>query len=180
MDQSLKIKKEPLDRKGAFLYVSKHHSFGTDALLLANFAEPKKKDSFIDLGTGCGIIPFVMLRDEKVQKAIGVDISEEAVSLAKRTAEERKLGDKFAVIKADIKDLPKEIGFGCHSLVTCNPPYFTEGKGLKNPDSVEATARHEIDCTLDDVLSAAFRLLNTTGRFCMCHRPERLTEILKK
>ena len=116
MDQSLKIKKEPLDRKGAFLYVSKHHSFGTDALLLANFAEPKKKDSFIDLGTGCGIIPFVMLRDDKVQKAIGVDISEEAVSLAKRTAEERKLGDKFAVIKADIKDLPKEIGRQIKSL----------------------------------------------------------------
>ena len=64
--------------------------------------------------------------------------------------------------------------------MTCNPPYFTDGKGLKNPDSIEATARHEIDCTLDDVLSAAFRLLNTTGRFCMCHRPERLTEILKK
>lgn len=180
MDQSVTIKKEPLDRKGAFLYVSKHHAFGTDALLLASFANPKKKDSFVDLGTGCGIIPFVLLRDERVEKAIGVDISEEAVFLANKTAEQRNLKDKFTVIKADIKDLPKEIGFGCHSLVTCNPPYFTCGNGLKNPDSVEATARHEIDCTLDDVLSAAFRLLNTTGRFCMCHRPQRLTEILKK
>ena len=64
--------------------------------------------------------------------------------------------------------------------MTCNPPYFTCGKGLKNPDGTVATARHEVDCTLDDVLAAAFKLLNTSGRFCMCHRPERLTEILKK
>lgn len=180
MDQSIKFKKEPLDRKGAFLYVSKHHAFGTDALLLADFADAKRRDSYVDLGTGCGIIPFVLLRDEKVNKAIGVDISEEAVFLARKTAEERELSHKFNIIHGDIKALPSEIGFGCHNLVTCNPPYFVSGSGIKNPDGVEAVARHEVDCTLDDVLSAAFRLLNTSGRFCMCHRPDRLTEILAK
>lgn len=180
MDQSLKIKKEPLDRKGAFLYVTKHHSFGTDALLLSSFANPKKKDSYVDLGTGCGIIPFALLRDEKIEKAIGVDISEEAIFLCNKTCEERNLKDKFIPVLADLKNLPKEIGFGCHNLVTCNPPYFSFGKGIKNPDSIEAVARHEVECTLDDVLSASFKLLNTSGRFCMCHRPERLTEILKK
>ena len=68
MDQSVNIKKEPLNRKGAFLYVSKHHAFGTDALLLADFANAKKKDAYVDLGTGCGIIPFALLKDEKVEK----------------------------------------------------------------------------------------------------------------
>lgn len=180
MDQSVKFKKEPLDRKGAFLYVSRHHAFGTDALLLADFANAKRKDSYVDLGTGCGIIPYVLLRDGKVNSAVGVDISREAVELARMTAEERGLSDKFKIILGDIKNLPPEIGFGCHNLVTCNPPYFVSGSGIKNPDGVEAVARHEVDCTLDDVLSAAFRLLNTSGRFCMCHRPERLAEILSK
>lgn len=180
MDQSVNFKKEPLNRKGAFLYVSKRHAFGTDALLLSHFAEAKRRDSYVDLGTGCGIIPFVLLRDGRVEKATGVDISEEAVFLARKTAEERGLADKFNIVLGDIKDLPAEIGFGCHNLVTCNPPYFVSGSGIKNLDGVEATARHEVDCTLDDVLSAAFRLLNTSGRFCMCHRPERLTEILSK
>lgn len=180
MDQSVKLKKEPLDRKGAFLYVSKHHAFGTDALLLAHFAEARHRDSYVDLGTGCGIIPFVLLRDQKVGGAIGVDISDEAVCLARKTAEERGLSDKFNIIHGDIKSLPAEIGFGCHNLVTCNPPYFVSGAGIKNPDGTEAAARHEVDCTLDDVLSAAFRLLNTSGRFCMCHRPDRLAEILAK
>ena len=179
MDQSLIFKKEPLDRKGAFIYVSKHHTFGTDALLLANFAEPKKKDKYIDLCTGCGIIPFVLLRDKKVEFASAVDISEEAINLCKKTAEEQGLKDKINPVLADIKDLPKDM-MGSHTLVTCNPPYFEEGKGLINPDSKDATARHEVDCSLDDVLSIAFKLLNTSGRFCMCHTPSRLTEILKK
>lgn len=180
MEQSINYKKEPLNRKGAFLYVSKHHSFGTDALLLAHFADAKKKDSYVDLGTGCGIIPFVLLRDGKINSAIGVDISQEAIFLASKTAKDRSLEDKFTPILADIKNLPKEIGMGCHSLVTCNPPYFVSGSGIKNPDSVEATTRHEVDCTLDNVLDSAFRLLNTSGRFCMCHRPDRLAEILRK
>ncbi|MBR2042823.1 MAG: methyltransferase domain-containing protein [Clostridia bacterium] len=180
MDQSISIKKEPLNRKGAFLYVSKHHAFGTDGLLLAHFANAKHKDSYVDLGTGCGIIPYVLLRDNRVDKAIGVDISEEAIFLAQKTAEERGLSHRFKAIKGDIKELPAEIGFGCHNLVTCNPPYFANGTGIKNPDGTEAVARHEVDCSLDDVLSAAFRLLNTSGRFCMCHRPDRLSEILSK
>lgn len=180
MDQSLNIKKEPLNRKGAFLYVSKHHAFGTDALLLADFANAKKKDSFVDLGTGCGIIPFALLRDERVEKAIGVDISSEAIFLAEKTAKERNLSDKFTPILADIRDLPTELKTGKFTLVTCNPPYFATGTGIKNPDSIEAAARHETDCTIDDVLDAAFKILNTSGRLCICHRPERLTEILGK
>ncbi len=180
MDQSINIKKEPLDRKGAFLYVSRHHSFGTDALLLADFARAKKKDKYIDLGTGCGIIPFVLLRNGSVEKAIGVDISEEAVFLAQKTAEERGLTDKFIPMVADIRDLPPQLRDGKFTLVTCNPPYFSCNSGIKNPDGVEATARHEVDCTIDDLLSAAFKLLNTSGRLCICHRPERLAEILEK
>lgn len=180
MDQSINIKKEPLDRKGAFLYVSRHHTFGTDALLLADFANAKKKDKYIDLGTGCGIIPFALIRDEKVENAIGVDISEEAIFLAQKTADERELNDKFTPIKADIRDLPATLRDGKFTLVTCNPPYFSCGSGIKNPDGVEATARHEVDCSIDDLLTAAFKLLNTSGRLCICHRPDRLAEILEK
>lgn len=180
MEQNINIKKEPLNKKGAYLYVSPHHSFGTDALLLAHFAQARKNDSYVDLCTGCGIIPFVILRDEKTYRAYGVDISEEAVALAEKTVKERKLGDKFTPILADLNSLPDSIGFGCHTLVTCNPPYKPAGTGIKNPDSILAAARHEIFCTLDDVLDVAYRLLNTSGRFCMCHRPERLTEILSK
>ena len=86
MDESI-IKKEPLGN-GFFINVSKHHTFGTDAVLLADFAHAKKADKLVDLGTGCGIIPFLMLRDGNLKTAVGVDISAEAIGLAAKTAEE--------------------------------------------------------------------------------------------
>jgi len=105
-----------------------------------------------------------------------VDISEEAAALAKRTSSELKT-DNFTVIKSDLNDLKGKIGFGCHTLVTCNPPYKAPNGGLKNNDSVNAVARHEIACTLEDIISVSARLLETSGRLCMCHRPERLSEL---
>lgn len=174
MDNEL-IKKEPLG--GCFVYVSPHHTFGTDAVLLANFARAKKNDTLVDLGTGCGIIPLLMLRDGNLKSAYGVDISHEAAMLANRTSLEQNF-DNFKVIESDLNCLKGKVDFGCHTLVTCNPPYKAPLGGLKNPDGVKATARHEIDCTLRDIISVSARLLQTSGRLCMCHRPERLAELM--
>ena len=83
------MKFEPLGN-GFGLWVSENHIFGTDAILLANFAKAKPNDKMVDLGTGCGIIPFLLLRDGLLESAVGVDISEEATILAKKTKEELK------------------------------------------------------------------------------------------
>ena len=174
MDESL-IKKEPLGG-GFFINVSPHHTFGTDAVLLADFAKAKKNDKLVDLGTGCGIIPFLMLRDGNLKSAVGVDISEEAISLAKRTSRENGT-DRFTALNSDLNDLKGKVDFGCNTLVTCNPPYKAPNAGLKNPDGVFAAARHEVACTLRDIISVSARLLQTSGRLCMCQRPERLAEI---
>ena len=174
MDQ--KLKKEPLG-KGFYVNVTPHHTFGTDAVLLSNFAHPKKKDKLVDLGTGCGIIPLLMLRDGSLKEAVGVDISEEATTLAQKTKEELEIGN-FTVINSDLKELKGKVEFGCHTLVTCNPPYKAPNAGLKNPDSVEMVARHEVACTLEDIIAVSAKLLQTNGRLCMCHRPERLSELM--
>ena len=174
MDQS--IKREPIGEQ-KFIYVSPHHTFGTDAVLLANFANPKKADKAVDLGTGCGIIAFLMLRDDKCQTAYGVDISAEAIDLVTRTKQEFGF-DKFVPVLSDLKNLKGKVPFGCHTLVTCNPPYKAPGAGIKNPDSVKSVARHEVECTLEDIIAVSAKLLQTGGRFCMCQRPERLAEIM--
>ncbi len=174
MDQG--IKKEPLG-KGFFVNVSPHHTFGTDAVVLSRFARAKKKDKMVDLGTGCGIIPLLMLRDGLLESAEGVDISEEAILLATKTAEELELRT-FKPICSDLKELKGKVEFGSKNLVTCNPPYKAPNAGIKNPDSVEKVARHEVACTLRDIISVGARLLQTGGRLCMCHRPERLAELM--
>ena len=170
------IKKEPLG-KGYFVCVSRHHTFGTDAVVLSHFANPKKKDKLVDLGTGCGIIPLLMLRDGKLERAVGVDISGEATTLAQQTINELEIPN-FSAINCDLKELKGKVDFGSHTLVTCNPPYKAPNAGLKNPDSVEMVARHEVACTLEDIVAVAAKLLQTNGRLCMCHRPERLAELI--
>lgn len=175
MDQRL-IKREPLGN-GFYVNVTPHHTFGTDAVLLADFARPRLRDRLVDLGTGCGIIPLLMLRDKRLDRAYGVDISEEAAFLAEKTVGELGL-ENFEVINGNLTELKGRISFGCHTLVTCNPPYKAAGAGIKNPDSVDMVARHEVACSLEDIISVSARLLQTSGRLCMCHRPERLAELM--
>lgn len=170
------IKREPLG-DGFFVNVSSHHTFGTDAILLSNFASPKPKDSVVDLGTGCGIIPLLFLRNGLKGEVFGVDISHEACQLAEKTVSELKI-DNFNIIEGNLTELRGKVPFGMHNLVTCNPPYKAPNAGIKNADSVVTTARHETDCTLEDIVSVSAKLLNTSGRLCMCHRPERLSELL--
>ncbi len=171
-----KLKKEPLG-KGFFTYVNEHHTFGTDAVLLSNFANAKHQDKMVDLGTGCGIIPLLVLRDKQLKTAFGVDISKEATDLAEKTKEELNLED-FTVVNRDLKDLKGKVPFGCHTLVTCNPPYKAQNAGLKNPDERLKVARHEVACTLRDIIEVSAKLLQTSGRLCICHRPERLSELM--
>lgn len=171
-----KLKKEPLG-KDFYIYVNEHHTFGTDAVLLANFASARPKDSMVDLGTGCGIIPFLMLRDGKLSSAVGVDISAQAIELAQKTKDILKIS-KFTAINCDLKALKGQVEFGCHTLVTCNPPYKAPNAGLKSVGERERVARHEVECTLRDIVSVSAKLLQTGGRLCMCHRPERLAELM--
>lgn len=174
MDQS--IKREPIGN-GRFIYVSPHHTFGTDAVLLSHFAKAKKNDKAVDLGTGCGIIAFLMLRDGNCESAYGVDISPEAITLATQTKEDENF-ENFTPVLSDLKDLKGKVPFGSNTLVACNPPYKAPDAGIKNPDGVKSVARHEVECTLEDIIAVGAKLLQTGGRFCMCQRPERLAEIM--
>ena len=174
MEQNLK--REPLG-KGFYVNVSPHHTFGTDAVVLSNFANPTTRDKMVDLGTGCGIIPLIMLRDGKLESAVGVDISREATDLVMKTVKELEIKN-FKVVNSNLLDLKGKVEFGCHNLVTCNPPYKAPNAGLKNPDEVEMVARHEVACTLEDIVAVGAKLLQTGGRLCMCHRPERLAELM--
>ncbi len=170
------MKKEPLGND-FFINVSENHKFGTDAVLLADFCNATPREKHIDLGTGCGIIPFLLLRDGKTQTSVGIDISEEAINLANLTKQELGL-DNFTAINADLNDLKGRVEFGCHTLITCNPPYKANGAGLQNSGEKHRVARHEVMCTLEDIIRVSSKLLQTSGRLCMCHRPERLAELI--
>ena len=176
MEQNLISKLEPLGN-GYFINVSKNHTFGTDAVLLSDFASSKKVEKHCDLGAGCGIISMLLLRDNVVGHSDGVEISDEAVALSRRTAA-AYAEDRFSVIHSDLLELKGVLPFSEYDLVTCNPPYKADGAGIISESKTDKVARHETACTLEDVISVSSRLLKSSGRLCICQRPERLADII--
>lgn len=169
---------EPLG-KGFAVSVTKTHHFSTDTILLADFSKPEGRRLCADLGTGCGTIPLIWLRDNAEAEADVVELQEDAVLLARQSVGRNGLGDRLRVHHADLRALRGVLPFGCYDLVSCNPPYKLSGTGIPNPDSARLVARHENECTLDDICAAAASLLQFGGRFCLCQRPERLTDAME-
>ncbi len=159
------------------LIVSPEHTFGTDALLLAAFACVKKKDRCCDFGTGCGIIPFYWLR-EGAENVSAVEIQPLACSQVRRSVEINGLEERFTLIEGDLNELKGKLPFGVFDLVTMNPPYTPDGKGIMSASAADKIARHETQLTPEGMCEAASKLLKTGGRFCICLRPERLTEAM--
>jgi tRNA1(Val) A37 N6-methylase TrmN6 len=151
--------------------------FGVDAVLLADFAKIKKGMSVIDLCTGGGIVPFLIAGKTQAKNIIGVEIQEDMVQMAIRSVKLNKLEDRIEFIKGDLKDIKLLKTLPKADFVTVNPPYKLRNSGIINPDDKNAIARHEICCTLEDVIIAARTVLKDNGKMYMVHRPERLADI---
>ena len=159
------------------LVVSDSHTFGTDALLLAAFSAPKRKNTVCDFGTGCGIIPFYWLR-EGVERVHAVEIQPLACDQLTRSIEMNSMGERFFLLNSDLRELKGKLDAGIFDLVTMNPPYTAEGHGIISEAAADKIARHETSLELTDVFLSASRLLKFGGRMCICLRPERLTEAM--
>ena len=174
-DEQIRI--EPLGR-GRKILVSGSHGFGTDAFLLSSFASPSPRENCVDLGTGCGIIPTLWLGAQSARPVLGIEISEEACELARRTIEANGDGSRFEIMNLDMRELEgSDVEREHFDMVCCNPPYFTEDSGYVSPDPERARARTCTTCDIDDVCKAARYLLRWGGRLCLCCRPERLCDV---
>lgn len=152
--------------------------FGIDAVLLANFAKSmKRSDVVVDLCTGTGIIAILLSGKTNAKKIIGVEIQSEFAEMAKRSVDMNNLQDRIEIINEDLKNLNKIIPSASVDTVTVNPPYMKSGGALTNDNDSLAIARHEVCCTLEDVIKESSRILKTNGSFYMVHKPERLVDI---
>ena len=138
--------------------------FGMDAVLLSGFAKVKEGEKVLDIGTGTGIIPILLAAKTPGQHFTGLEIQPESADMARRSVALNHLEEKISIVEGDV--------------MTSNPPYMTGSHGLVTPDMPKAIARHEICCTLEDLVSQTEKLLRPGGRFFMVHRPFRLAEIM--
>ena len=170
---------EDLNRKGYRLIQNpEEFCFGIDAVLLSAFANGKKNESVLDLCTGSGVIPILMEAKTKASLFYGVEIQPDAAERAARSVRLNGLEDKISIYQGDIKNLSEFFRPDSISVITCNPPYMDSSCGLKNQSYKMAAAKHEILCTLEDVIACAKTYLKPCGRFYMIHRPGRITDIL--
>lgn len=162
---------------GISIVVSKEHIFGTDAVLLADFSGIKKSDTACDFGSGCGIIPLLWSKKES-GSLFAVEIQKKACSQLEKSLFLNKLENRIQVINCDLRQLKGILPFGSFDLVTMNPPYKKVGAGIESVSESDRIARHETMCGIDDCCEAASKLLRFGGRLCMCHRPERLCDVI--
>lgn len=151
--------------------------FGMDAVLLSGFARIRKGDHVLDMGTGTGIIPILLKSKTKGEHFTGLEIQEECADMATRSVQYNGLESAVDIVCGDIKEAAGIFGAASFDVVTSNPPYMIGAHGLQNPYRAKAIARHEVLCTLEDVVSQASKVLKDRGRFFMVHRPFRLAEI---
>ena len=165
-------------KRGLFVCRSAAHGFGTDAFLLTGFCRYKAKERVCDLGTGCGIIPLLMQRHMPPREIFAVDIQPAAIAQLNAALERCDPRPAVMPVTADLRTLWAEAPLGQLDLVTCNPPYFAEDAGILSDSESDRIARHETACSIFDVCTASAKLLKYHGRFCLCCRPERLTDVL--
>lgn len=168
------------DLQNGFFLIQKQNGFkfGVDAVLLADFAKDASSKMTLDLCTGTGIVPILLAAKTKTPKIHAVEIQPEIAEMAARSVEYNKLTDRVFITCGDLKNAAKLYGKNIFDKITCNPPYMKCGAGLTNDIDTKTISRHEIMCSLDDVIRSASELLVPKGRFFMVHRPSRLADIM--
>jgi tRNA1(Val) A37 N6-methylase TrmN6 len=152
-------------------------AFSMDAVLLAHFVTLRYKGRLIDLGTGSGVIPLLATTRQTLSSVAAVEIQERLADMASRSVVYNRLGHLIQVYHMDLKEAPRKLGRGVFDTVTCNPPYLPMGTGEQSPNRSVALARHEIACTLEDVICAGSQLVRSGGRIALVHKPSRLVDI---
>lgn len=168
------------DLQNGYYIIQKQNGFkfGVDAVLLSDFAKDAKSKNTLDLCTGTGIVPILLAAKTTTPNICALEIQENIAEMAQRSVEYNKLTERVHITQGDLKNAPEIYGRGTFDKITVNPPYMKCGAGLQNDTDTKSVSRHEVLCTLDDVIRVSAQLLISKGRFFMIHRPARLADIM--
>lgn len=165
---------------GSLVLIQKKNGFrfGTDAVLLSDFAKDVHSKRTLDLCSGSGIVPILLSHKTQTPEIVGLELQQRVHEMSLRSVSMNKLENRVKLLCGDLKNCTEYFPKRSFELVTCNPPYMKCGSGIECDDLSKHVARHEVACTLEDVIAAAENMLAVGGHFCMVHRPSRLTDIM--
>jgi tRNA1Val (adenine37-N6)-methyltransferase len=173
VDQILEGKLEVIQKE-------KGHRFSIDALLLSHFINLKEGDHVLDLGTGGGIVPMILAKRWPCCRITGLDIQDDLIDMARRSAILNQVADRVEFIRGDIRQIKTLFETGSFDVVTFNPPYRRMHSGRINPNVEKAIARHELKVTLDDFLAAAAHCLKMKGRAVVIYPASRAVKLFSQ
>ncbi len=171
---------DDLEYKGLKIIQNKDgFCFGVDSVLLSDYAKKLKKNAkVVDIGTGTGIISILLCAKTNLEKIYGIEVQTEVAEMANRSAKLNNLENKFEVINENIKNIFPRLNKYEFDAVVTNPPYKKVNTGVKSVDERQLISRHEVECTLEDIIENSSKLLKDLGEFYMVHRAERLVDIM--
>jgi tRNA1Val (adenine37-N6)-methyltransferase len=154
------------------------YRFSIDSILLADFVKCTAHDKIVDLGSGCGIIPLILHYNRTFHSVLGIEIQEELAALARRNVHLNKADKKIQIVSEDFRRFAASYDGEKFDIAVSNPPYRKLHSGRLNPEHGKAIARHEISCTLEELVYATAKLLDIKGQFYYIYPAFRLSEML--
>jgi len=170
---------DDLNRDGLMiLQKEKGFRFGTDAVLLADFAQAKPGDRVADLGAGGGILSILMADAQPEALFDAVEWQEGQCDMARRSIEGNGIEERINVHHLDVRHAPRVLGYSGYSLVVSNPPYHPKGTAPSSPDPAHHLARHEGESTVEDFAECASKLLKNGGRAAFIYPASRVFDLM--
>lgn len=152
--------------------------FGIDSVLLANFVESNSsKNNIVDLCSGSGVISVIVSQKKKCNKIYAVELQNEMYDLLDRNIKINSLEEKIIPLKGDVKSFSMKEKV---DIVVSNPPYKEVGTGVENTNTVKYIARHEKECTLEDIFKCSSKLLKQKGKLYLVHKPQRIPDLISE
>lgn len=151
--------------------------FGTDAVLLADFAGVRRGERVCDMGTGTGVISLLLSARAEETAFDAFEIQPEVADMASRSVLLNGLEARIRVHAADCREAARRIGYETCDLVVTNPPYTRHGAGLVSPNETRAVSRSDSDCPLDAWVEACARVLRNGGRLSCVFPAPRFLEL---
>lgn len=90
--------------------------------------------TILDIGTGSGVIAISMARAFPLAKVVAVDISEEALALARHNAELNQVAERIFFVHGNVSEVLADDQV--FDLVVSNPPYISTADMQCLPDDV--------------------------------------------
>ncbi|MBQ3222953.1 MAG: methyltransferase [Clostridia bacterium] len=171
---------EELGRAGMrLIQPQKQFRYGTDSVLLADFAAARRFSNAVDLGSGSGVIALLMVARMPKARVDCIEIQPWAADILQRNIEMNGMQERMRAFCCDMRAAAERIGREKYDLAVSNPPYYDAATSLRSPSEEINTARQDGECSPNELCRAAFSLIKTGGRFAVVYPAARAMALLR-